>query len=232
MRETWVQFLGREAPLEKEMATHSSIFAWRIPWTEEPGRLQFMGSQDLALSFFSFWRTSILDVVWWGQHTHTHTHTQNGSKESEKAPFRNWGSRGFPGGSEVKKKKKKNLPGNAETRVWCGFWKIPQAMEQLRLCSTTPEPVLRAQEPQLLSPCAATTEACAPQRAKPPQWEACKSQLESSPHSPQLEEVRAQQQGSSTAKNKYIIFSSIEVPNSTSRTRLMRQQVGAPWKSG
>ena len=38
-RETWVQFLGQEDPLEKGMATHSSIFAWRSPWTEEPGRL-------------------------------------------------------------------------------------------------------------------------------------------------------------------------------------------------
>ena len=43
--ENWVQFLGREDPLEKEMATHSSILAWRIPWTEEPGRLQSLGSQ-------------------------------------------------------------------------------------------------------------------------------------------------------------------------------------------
>ena len=43
MWETWVRFLGREDPLEKEMATHSSILAWRISWTEEPGRLQFMG---------------------------------------------------------------------------------------------------------------------------------------------------------------------------------------------
>ena len=39
MQETWVRFLGREDPLEKEMATHSSILAWRIPWTEEPGGL-------------------------------------------------------------------------------------------------------------------------------------------------------------------------------------------------
>ena len=46
MHETWVRFLGREDPLEKEMATHSSILAWRIPWTEEPGRLQSMGSQE------------------------------------------------------------------------------------------------------------------------------------------------------------------------------------------
>ena len=43
MRETWVQSLGQEDLLEKEMATHSSILAWKIPWTEEPGRLQSMG---------------------------------------------------------------------------------------------------------------------------------------------------------------------------------------------
>ena len=41
--EMWVQFLGQEDPVEKEMATHSSILAWRIPWTEEPGRLQSIG---------------------------------------------------------------------------------------------------------------------------------------------------------------------------------------------
>ena len=46
MQETWVRFLGGEDPLEKEMATHSSILAWRIPWTEEPGRLLSMGSQE------------------------------------------------------------------------------------------------------------------------------------------------------------------------------------------
>ena len=45
MQETWVQSLGQEDPLEKGMATHSSILAWRIPWTEEPGMLQSMGSQ-------------------------------------------------------------------------------------------------------------------------------------------------------------------------------------------
>ena len=46
--ETWVQSLGRENPLEEEMATHVSILAWRIPWTEEPGRLQSMGSQRVG----------------------------------------------------------------------------------------------------------------------------------------------------------------------------------------
>ena len=47
MQETQVQFLGQEDPLEKEMTTHSSILAWRTPWTEEPGRLQSMGLQEL-----------------------------------------------------------------------------------------------------------------------------------------------------------------------------------------
>ena len=46
MQKTRVQFLGQEDPLEKEMANHSSILAWKIPWTEEPGGLQFMGSQE------------------------------------------------------------------------------------------------------------------------------------------------------------------------------------------
>ena len=45
-QETWVQSLDWEDPLEKEMATHSSTLAWRIPWTEEPGRLQSMGLQS------------------------------------------------------------------------------------------------------------------------------------------------------------------------------------------
>ena len=45
MRETWVRSLGQEDPLEKEMATHSSILAWKIPWTEESGGLQSIGSQ-------------------------------------------------------------------------------------------------------------------------------------------------------------------------------------------
>ena len=46
MQETQVQFLGQEDPLEKEMATHSSILAWKIPWTEEPDRLQPTGLQE------------------------------------------------------------------------------------------------------------------------------------------------------------------------------------------
>ena len=48
MLETQVRSLGQEDPLVKEMATHSSILAWKIPWTEEPGRLQSMGSQRVG----------------------------------------------------------------------------------------------------------------------------------------------------------------------------------------
>ena len=50
MQETWLRFLGGEDPLEKEMATHSSIPAWRIPWTEEPGGLQSMELQELDIT--------------------------------------------------------------------------------------------------------------------------------------------------------------------------------------
>ena len=48
MQETWVRSLGWKDPLEKEMAIHSSTIAWEIPWTEEPGRLQSMGSQRVG----------------------------------------------------------------------------------------------------------------------------------------------------------------------------------------
>ena len=51
MQETWVQSLGQEDPPEKEMATHSSILSWRIPWTEEPGRLQSMGPQQSDMTW-------------------------------------------------------------------------------------------------------------------------------------------------------------------------------------
>ena len=59
MRETWVRSLGQEVPLEKEMATHSSILAWRIPRTEEPGGLQFTGSQRVGHD----WATSLTQRV-------------------------------------------------------------------------------------------------------------------------------------------------------------------------
>ena len=54
MQETQVRSLGQEDPLEKEMATHSSTLAWKIPWTEEPGRLQSMGKQRVTI-----WRSKV-----------------------------------------------------------------------------------------------------------------------------------------------------------------------------
>ena len=57
MQETWVQFLGQEDSLEKEMATHSSILVWEIPWTEEPGRLQSMGLQRVRHALVSKTKT-------------------------------------------------------------------------------------------------------------------------------------------------------------------------------
>ena len=66
MQETWVRSLGREDPLKKEMATHSSTLAWKIPWTEKPERLQSMGSQRIghdwvtSLSFFLYCTASLL----------------------------------------------------------------------------------------------------------------------------------------------------------------------------
>ena len=82
MQETRVWFLGGEDPLEKEMAAHSSTLAWKIPWMEEPGGLQSMGSQRIghdwvtSLSFLSF----RVKGIHWGlekSHIHMHTHTQD-----------------------------------------------------------------------------------------------------------------------------------------------------------
>ena len=62
MRETWVQSLGWKDLLEKEIATHSSILAWKIPWTEDPGRLQSMGLQSRTrLSDFTFFLSFFLE---------------------------------------------------------------------------------------------------------------------------------------------------------------------------
>ena len=65
MRETWVQSPGREDPLEKEMLTHSSILAWRIPWTEEPGGLQFTGSQRVGHDWATLLDFNELDKKFW-----------------------------------------------------------------------------------------------------------------------------------------------------------------------
>ena len=65
MKKTWVQFLGGEDPLEKEMVTHSSILAWRIPWTEESGRLQSMGSQESDMTWRLNHQTTTTKVQYW-----------------------------------------------------------------------------------------------------------------------------------------------------------------------
>ena len=60
MQETWVRYLCQEDPLEKEIAAHSIILAWRIPWTEEPGGLQSMGSQRVGHD----WATNTHTLKW------------------------------------------------------------------------------------------------------------------------------------------------------------------------
>ena len=62
IQETWIQSLGWEGLLEKWMATHSSILAWRIPWTEEPGGLLSKGSQSIFYHFLAFWQSFCLIV--------------------------------------------------------------------------------------------------------------------------------------------------------------------------
>ena len=63
MQETRVQSLGQEDPLEEEMATHSSVLAWEIPWTEEPGGLQPMGSQRVSHNLATNTFTSFISKV-------------------------------------------------------------------------------------------------------------------------------------------------------------------------
>ena len=65
MQETWVQFLGWEDPPEKEMAAHSSILAWGVPWTKEPGGLQSMGLQRVGYSWATNNLTFNLSLVIW-----------------------------------------------------------------------------------------------------------------------------------------------------------------------
>ena len=63
MRETWVQLLDREDPLEKETTTHSSVLAWRVPWTEEPGGLQVVGSQESDTTWHYSFLSPALAVI-------------------------------------------------------------------------------------------------------------------------------------------------------------------------
>ena len=63
MQETPVPFLGREDPLEKEMATHSSVLAWKIPWTEETSRLESMGSQRVGHDLVTKQHQKIIETI-------------------------------------------------------------------------------------------------------------------------------------------------------------------------
>ena len=76
MQKTWVQSLGQEDPLEKGLATHSSILAWRIPWTEEPGGLQSMGSQRVKHDCAT--NTYIHNLRSWQRTNWVHRWTQEG----------------------------------------------------------------------------------------------------------------------------------------------------------
>ena len=82
MQETQVQFLGQEDLLEKEMAIHSSILAWRIPWKEEPGRLHSMGLQRVRHDSDSEWGQNLENpgLAWW---VHVEW-TECGRKDSKK----------------------------------------------------------------------------------------------------------------------------------------------------
>ena len=79
MQETWARSLGREDPLEKKMAIHSSILAWRIPWTEDPGGLQSIGLQRVWHNWVTNTHTHILYT-----HTYTHTHIQYFNMQAER----------------------------------------------------------------------------------------------------------------------------------------------------
>ena len=72
MQEMWVGSLGREDPLEEDIATHSNILAWRIPWTEEPGGLQSIGSQK---SWTPLNQLSMQAYIYTHTHTHIYTYT-------------------------------------------------------------------------------------------------------------------------------------------------------------
>ena len=132
MRETWVRSLGREDPLEKEVAIHSSTLAWKIPWTEEPDRLQSMGSQRVGHD----WATSLS----------TFPHLMTYSSELL-APLKITPRR-FPGGSV------KNLPANTgDTGSILGLGKTPHAAEQLSLCSRAWGPTTELTCYKYWSPC-------------------------------------------------------------------------------
>ena len=101
MWETWVRFQGREDPLGKEMATHSSIVAWRIPWTEEPGGLQSMGLQRVRPD----WATLLTYLL----------NTKHRCSIQDR--------------TSLVAQMAKNLPGMQEIQVWSLGWEDPLEKE-------------------------------------------------------------------------------------------------------
>ena len=136
MRETWVRSLGREDPLEEGMATHSSILTWRIPWTEEPGGLQSMGSQRVGHdwvtdTFFHFSLWGYLPVIVAGQTQ------ESGGKDSESvSPQLGWADKSLDqtAGPE----------GETPRWGWVPEWTGSLARRHLRLLSGS----LSFQDPQ------------------------------------------------------------------------------------
>ena len=91
MRETQVRSLGREDPLEKEMATHSTILAWRIPWTEEPGGLQSTGSQRVGHDWVTLLLYTWIQVRVKGNEIFLKIYIKRGEKEGKERKQRKEG---------------------------------------------------------------------------------------------------------------------------------------------
>ena len=104
-QETWVWFLGPEDPRGKEMTTHSSILAWKIPWTEEPGRLQSIGSQTVGRD--------------WGGTEHTHR-LSNSLPKNRVGKGKNSNSTEKPGQHYINQVKNANI-----ISLTCGLSYIP-----------------------------------------------------------------------------------------------------------
>ena len=130
MRETQVQSLGQEDPLEKDMAPHSSTLAWKIPWMEEPGRLQSMGSQRVGHDWVtSFHFTSMAgkedNWVYVCVHTHTHTHTETHTQKQK------WKPCNFPGefiaGADHVPSSDLQCVFRRDGKIWCQLKKIPSS---------------------------------------------------------------------------------------------------------
>ena len=125
MQDTVVQSLHWEDPLEKEMETHPSIVAWRIPWTEEPGRLQSMGSQRVRHDWVTITSLSVKILRLYLAFTETYSQTQNSTSGSwcKLQPLYTRAS--------LVAQKVKNLPAMQDTQVPSLGWKIPWRMKWL-----------------------------------------------------------------------------------------------------